>query len=434
MTSDNSRLAILILHRLGDPLFWRAAVRDLEYLLPDHAPDHDYIVHAADQPLPAFIKDVRFDAIILGSTFLCARGTPHTFAAVRDAYDFVGLSDAFKIALPQDDYDCSAILDRWMIDWQVDSLYAACSDHWPVLYPNFSKTGRIRQGFTGYIADSWLTRFRDPKPRDARSIDVSYRARKLPPNFGRIGQIKWEIGERFASHPATANLNLDISSNDADLIPGRRWHDFVEDSKFCLATNSGSSLLDPEGHIRICVERELIRNSRATFEDIESRCFKGEDGRYTFTAISPRNLEAALARTVQIATVGQYSGILSADAHYLPLEPDCSNAGDVVKQMGDRSLVNRIAEQAREAVLGVPELRAAHHATSLLGQIANGAGAKRVKATPHAEMAQVIKRYDDEVTARTPAFWRQRRRRQRVRDVAVALGARKIKRWLFSPT
>ena len=43
MTADRSRLSILILHRLGDPLAWRTAVRDLEYLLPDHLPEHGQI-------------------------------------------------------------------------------------------------------------------------------------------------------------------------------------------------------------------------------------------------------------------------------------------------------------------------------------------------------------------------------------------------------
>jgi hypothetical protein len=52
----------------------------------------------------------------------------------------------------------------------------------------------------------------------------------------------------------------------ADLIFGSRWHDFVENSRFCLASNSGSSLLDPVGKIRRCVERELIRKPSATFE------------------------------------------------------------------------------------------------------------------------------------------------------------------------
>ena len=115
-------LNILVLHRLGDPRAWRTSVRDLEFLLPDHAPAHRYIVHAADQRLPQYITDLRFDGIVLGPTFLCARYARHTFGEVLRDYDFIKHSDAFKIAMPQDDYDGHAVLDRWMVDWRVDRV------------------------------------------------------------------------------------------------------------------------------------------------------------------------------------------------------------------------------------------------------------------------------------------------------------------------
>lgn len=427
----NAPLNILILHRMGDPQYWRQTVRDLEFLLPTHAAAHHYVVHAADQPLPAHIRDLRFHAIILGPTFLCARFAPHTFRDVLRDYDFVRTSDAVKIALPQDDYDCSAILDRWMTDWGVDAVYAACPEHWDVLYPSYSQTGRIRQGYTGYIADSWITGWQHPKPFAERSIDVSYRAGKLPPNYGRIGYIKGVIGERFAGHPATAGLTLDISTDSKDMIPGADWHAFMSDSRFCLATNTGSSLLDREGHIRQCVEQQLIRSPQASFEEVEAHCFRGQDGQYNFTAISPRNIEAALAHTVQLATPGPYGGILAANEHYIPLEPDCSNAADVVALMRDRVLVERIARQAKDAVLGVPELRATNHATRLLEQIADGVTAKRTQASSPSEMQSAMAQYATDVTAKTDAFWARRRRRQQLRDVAVALGARKLKRLLM---
>ena len=421
----------MILHGLGDPLAWRAAVRDVEYLLPDHLPEHDYIVHPVEQPLPAFVQQTKFHAIILGPTFLCARYVPWTFEKVLADYAFVGQSDAFKIALPQDDYDCHQLLDTWMMQWRVDAVFALFPDHAPVLYPEYSRTGRIQHGYTGYIPDAWLQRFENPKSHAQRTIDVSYRARHLPPNFGRIGQTKTEIGVRFAAHPATAGLRLDISTDPADLIFGSRWHDFVENSRFCLASNSGSSLLDPVGKIRRCVERELIRKPSATFEDIEARCFPGEDGRYQLTAISPRNMEAALANTVQIATPGPYSGILTATEHYLPLEPDCSNASDVVESMRDITMVSRVAARARDTVLSVPELRAANHARRLVAQIENGVGAKHLRGPSPGEMTTLMDRYRSEVTAKSASFWEARRRRARLRNVVVELGARKLKRWLM---
>src|SRR4051812_43055255 len=128
---------------MGDPRSWRTAVRDLELILPTCAPGHDYIVHAAELPLPEYVKALPFQGIVLGPTFLCARYEPNVLAGVIRDYDFIRSSDAFKIALPQDVYDCSAILDRWMVDWQIDRVY---SPHgaatWPVLFPSYSSTDR----------------------------------------------------------------------------------------------------------------------------------------------------------------------------------------------------------------------------------------------------------------------------------------------------
>ena len=428
------RLAILILHGLGDPLSWRTAVRDLEYLLPDHAPEHLYVVHESERPIPDFIKETRFHAIVLGPTFLCARYTPHALARVRAQYDFVAAADAFKIAMPQDDYDAHALLDQWMVDWHVDSVYAACSEHWDALYPKYSATGRIRQGYTSYIPSAWIERWRTTKPAADRPIDVSYRARRLPANFGRIGHIKATIGERFAAHPATRGLTLDLSTDDADLIAGPDWHAFLENSKFCLATNTGSSLLDPVGDIQRCVERYGMGRPQASFEEIEAHCFPGLDGQYSFTAISPRNIEAALAQTVQIATPGPYGGILTAHEHYLSLDPDCRNAADVVVQMRDEPRIAHMRTRAREAVLSVPELRATAHAASVIEQITAGAAAKRVQATPPDQMRRALARYQNDVVAQTDRFWQKRRRRQQLREVLVTLGARKIKRWLMRPS
>src|SRR3954470_12516499 len=188
---------------MGDPRSWRSAVRDLEFMLPASAPGHDYVVHAAEMPLPAYVKDLPFDAIVLGPTFLCSRYDPRLFEQVSEDYAFIGDSTAFKIALPQDDYDCHAILDRWMVAWRIDAVTSACPvETWPVLYPSYSSTGTIRAGYTGYVSDQWIDAWRTPRPFASRSIDVSYRARKLPPNFGRIGHLKGVIGERFAAQPA----------------------------------------------------------------------------------------------------------------------------------------------------------------------------------------------------------------------------------------
>ena len=133
------KLNILILHRMGDPRRLRKAISDLEYMLPVHAPDHNYIVHPAELPLPEYVRDIEFHGIVLGSTFLDGRCNGRLLSRLLHDYSFIKESSACKVALPQDDYDCSAILDRWMVNWNIDILYSVCSDNWEILYPHFSK-------------------------------------------------------------------------------------------------------------------------------------------------------------------------------------------------------------------------------------------------------------------------------------------------------
>ena len=63
----------------------------------------------------------------------------------------------------------------------------------------------------------------------------------------------------------------------------------------------------------------MKKNPRANFKEVSEKCIPKENGKYVFTAISPRNIEAALAETVQIAIPDDYSDFLSPYEDYIPL-------------------------------------------------------------------------------------------------------------------
>ena len=426
-------LNILSLHRMGPPWRRREAVRELEYMMATYAPGHHCLVHDADLPLPDSVRRLNFHAIVLGPTFLCARYVPRLLARTLAAYEWIKTSPAVKIAMPQDDYDCCAILDRWMVDWGVDRVYTVCPEHWDVLYPRYSRAGEIRLGYTGYVPPQWLSAWAEPKPHAQRPIDVSYRASKLPANFGAIGQLKSEIGERFLRATAGSGLRVDISTDPKDLIPGRKWHEFLDSSKFCLATPSGSSLVDPEGDFRRRVARYTAARPKAPFREIAAACFPGEDGKFTFTAISPRNLEAALAGTVQIATPGSYSGLLEPMEHYVPLAEDCSNLASVLQLVRDPARVARMAADAKAAIANRPELHFTHHVRELLEFIAAAAARKQLAAAPP-DIPQRMTVVAAELERAAQSYWRLRRWRYWIRDGAIRLGARHVKRLLLAAT
>jgi hypothetical protein len=404
---------------MGDPNLRREAVLTLEYMVKESRPDFNCIVHDSDIPFPNYLKGLEFDLIVLGPTFLCNRYYPRKLSSIKSKFNFIKDSNACKIALPQDDYDCSAILDDWMLEWEVDRIYSVCPEHWEVLYPQNFKLGRIKLGYTGYISNRWIDKWTNTKCFDSREVDISYRASKLPANFGRLGQLKSEISDLFCGAiSASTTLKLDISNHEKDMIPGFGWHSFVENSKCCLVTASGSSLHDPHGLIRSKVNSFVKRYPYPSFLEIESECFPQLDNKYIFTAISPRNIEAALAETVQLATKGSYSGLLKPYDHFIPLEEDCSNVSLILEMIKDRPFISNIRRQAKEAILSEPRLRAHNFVNELIcfaEDILSING--RVNISNQNQINKLIEKYYSEIRNIETVYWRRRHLKTSIRSM-----------------
>src|SRR3546814_13589577 len=101
---------------------------------------------------------------------------------------------------------------------------------------------RFEQTLTGFVPED-LTKVAVPAYQD-RSIDVSYRARRLPGWCGTFGQEKWLIGARFAGDAASYGLKCDISTTERDRIYGQKWIELIANSTATLGTESGASFID----------------------------------------------------------------------------------------------------------------------------------------------------------------------------------------------
>jgi len=55
---------------------------------------------------------------------------------------------------------------------------------------------------------------------------------------------------------------------------------------------------------------------------VEQLFFPGQDGRFVFTAISPRVFEAGLLKSGLILVKGDYSDVVRPWEHYIPIERD----------------------------------------------------------------------------------------------------------------
>ncbi len=397
-------MKILILHNLGNPRYWRKNVAELELALPHTLPNHQYLVHNACLPLPDFVKRLSVDGIVLGPTFLCARYyTSHLDHTLRE-YGFIKEVKAWKIALPQDDYDCSGILDRWMTDWGVNALYPVCSQHWDILYPRFIRSGgKMELSYTGFITRDLIRRSAHPRPHSTRGVDVFYRASRLHPHFGRIGQIKSDIAEKFSQMFSPDGLSLDISTSRNATIFGNKWLQTLENARFTLGTNSGSSIWDPEGKIRQKVKQFVATHPDASFSEVEKVCFPGEDGKYEFTALSPRNLEAGMLLTGQILVPGAYSGILHPWEHYVPISENCENHAEVLDAIRNLDLLERISSKCREQLLSRSDLRLDYHAQRLLQAISESIPSS--DSSYSASFAKAVKRHTKFSNHVSKAIW-----------------------------
>jgi len=373
--SSRRRLKVLILHNNTPLSQVRRTSFNHAFCVLKYAPWNSYELHAFGEPIPQRLRHERYDAIILDTTFLCWRwGKPREeyFDHLLREYSFIAGSDAIKIALPQDEYDHSAVLDDWMADWRVDLIYSVCYEHRDVFYPKAAMHAEIVEGLTGYIDDADVAMMhRIARPFVEREIDVGYRARNLPPYFGRFGRMKAEIGERFLAASIGLGLHLDISLDPKQSLAGEDWLRFLANCRFTLGCESGSSLLDPSGGIRRACDVYLADHRDADFQEIEAACFPNEDMRTIFSAISPRLFEAALAGTCQILVPGKYLGILKPDEHYIPLAPDCSNIEAVHTQLTDWRRARERAEACRAALLGSERLTYRWFVRDLINRIEN---------------------------------------------------------------
>ena len=162
---------------------------------------------------------------------------------------------------------------------------------------------------------------------------------------------------------------MDLKAKNSAIITNHEWHDFMENSKACLATPSGSSLLDKRGETKELIRAYQSGKNSVTFEEVYMKFLKHEEKGMIYSAISPRNLEAALSETLQIATAGEYSGLMDADHDYLRLNEDCSNIKEVLKISSCKQTWNLITQRYKEKILDCRELRVSQALSTIFDEV-----------------------------------------------------------------
>jgi hypothetical protein len=325
---------ILLIHGLNSRSTSITSVLEHELLIPNTDQHNSYFVMNANDVIPKLVKSHKFDGVIFTSTFMDLISDPSISRRIIQKFDFLSSASGYKIALPQDDYWMSEIRDAWYTSMQINCVYPVCApEHWNTLLPTYSKSGEIVQGYTAYIGPRLLRMWEESSPASVKSYDIVYRSTKFPLYPNTLGFIKGSLGDRFEE--AAFNHGFQFSLNvSGSFIKGDKWKDFLTDSRAVLGSPSGSSTLvrgeSDFRAIRAIKEPTSVR----TYENLDS-LLPSECLGVDYTAISPRNLEAAALGCLQILAPGSYGNILKPGRDYIPLDFTFENLKQIEKCLKD---------------------------------------------------------------------------------------------------
>jgi hypothetical protein len=322
----------------------RATIRDHLYAFERYSSGRTaYLNLAVRRRVPAWVRRARWDLVVFHTSYLATyRWTPDGAPWMRRRSQALRGLGRVRVALPQDDFLRSDLVADVMEELGVDHVFTPVppSEHEKVYGRMDLDRVRFHVALTGYLDDeevARMVRIADEVDSDpthpGRDIDVGYRAWHAAKWLGRHGQLKTEIARVFAEQGPQHGLNVDISTRDEDTLYGDDRSRFQARSKYTIGVEGGASILDRDGSLRVQVYEYELDHPDATFAEVEAACFPGRDGELKLFAISPRHLEACVSRTCQVLVRGDYNGVLEADRHYIPLEPDFSNLDEVLETL-----------------------------------------------------------------------------------------------------
>ena len=323
---------------------------------------HSFIYYRIMDPVTDLIRSTPFSVIVLDTTALsaCRYVYPRSiYARIRDEWDFLGDLDAVKIAFPQDDYHRTNEIDELLFDWRVDVIYTVLPEYSNMMYPRSSQRAVLKPALTGYVDDnSVLDAKRYARAFEHRQFDIGQRVKRHPAYGGRYSLCKSRMADRFAeAAKASRDLCIDISTRHEDILAGDNWLSLLGNSRFVLGCEGGVSVWDPDGIFHERSMEYLNERPEATFEEVENACFPGEDGRYVFSAVSPRLFESTMMGCSQVLIEGKYLGLLRPWEHFIPVRQDLRDVEMALEVMRDVKSAKRRADACHELLIENHSLR-----------------------------------------------------------------------------
>jgi len=276
---------------------------------------------------PSFLKDYEFSTIVLHYS----QWGGAMSSAAKPLYDWLEQQNSHKIQFCQDEnYNCGyrfSFINRMRIDWIYSPL--APKYHQQIYGLKCPQVKKVFHTLCGYVSDNMVAKAnRFYKPNLDRPLDVGYRGRVLPPYLGRGAMEKQEMGLGFLARANGSGLKLDIDVNEQHRLYGDDWYRWLSNCKTVLGVEGGGSIFDVDDE----VWNEYWKKPRS-YEEMPQELMKKYDGKVFYQHFTPRHLEAAASRTLQVLFEGNYYGIMKPWEHYVPLKKDFSNFNEVVQSI-----------------------------------------------------------------------------------------------------
>lgn len=294
---------------------------------------------------PAGLSDLDFQIIVLHYSLFGW----YPFSLSKRFLEYVERSHrSYKIAFFQDEYrywpQRVELINRCKIQCVYTLLQPA---NFKDTYLKYTHAPKLISTLPGYVSDDLMSVAQElTKPERDRTIDIGYRGRRLPYLFGRGSQEKHEIGRRFRERAHSLGLKLDLESREDKRLYGRKYYSFLADCRAVLGVEAGVSICDIDDVVRPAYERLLAENSRISIEEAHAQLLYRYEDNIPYRTISPRHFEAAALRVCQILFEGEYSGVMKAMVHYIPLKKDFSNFDEVIHQFKNKKLRHDLTENA----------------------------------------------------------------------------------------
>lgn len=301
-------------------------------------------------PVPlGLLEQLRFDVVVWHTTALALRWFPAGLDPLRPLAQLLANQPMLRVALPQDDYMLSAPLCAWMREARIER----------VLTPVGAEAAALAYGTADdnpWTAERVLTHYLGPddiaraqalsRPWHERDWDISYRAWAARPWVGDFGQLKIKIAEATRQVAAGLGLRTNISTDAQDTLAGDGWLALLGNSRAVVGVEGGSSIHDPDGRISRDIEAAVTANPQLDYAALKATILAPCRQDVVFRALSPRHLEAAMLRTAQILVHGEYSGVLEAGVHYIPIREDFSDLAEALGKLAEPGVVEPMIDRA----------------------------------------------------------------------------------------